>query len=85
MSLILGERTGDFTVESETISSLIFEDILQFIYTGQIIITVNNIEAILLANKIYRIESLEAACEEAITKLLTTRSYKKLRSVASKW
>ena len=85
LSMILGERNRELTVEIETISSLIFEDILQFIYIGRIIITVDNFEEILSANKIYGIKSLQAACEEAITKLLTTKSYKKLRSVASKW
>ena len=84
LSLILGERNSDFIVEIKTISSLIFEDILQFIYTGRIIITIDNMEAILSANKIYGIKSLETACEEAIRKLLTTKSYKKLRCVASK-
>ena len=82
--MILGERNGDFTIEFETISSLIFDDILQFIYIGRIIITVDNIDAILSANKIYCIESLKAACEEAITKLLIIKSYRKLRSVARK-
>ena len=89
LSLILDDSNvaacSEFTIKIKSVSSSIFSKILNFIYTGDIRITVDNIEEILSANQFFKIESLRAACQEAIRKLVSIKSYQKLRAIESKW
>ena len=64
------------------ISRPTFERIYDFLYSGQIEITIDNIKEILKANKDYKIESLEKACEEAILKFLNKHTCLRLNSLA---
>ena len=64
------------------ISRPTFERIYDFLYSGQIEITMDNIEEILRANKDYKIDSLDKACQEAVLKFLNKHTCLRLNSLA---
>ena len=66
----------------QDISRPTFERIYDFMYSGQIEITTDNIEEILKANKDYKIASLEKACQEAMLKFLNKHTCLHLHSLA---
>ena len=66
----------------QTISKKTFEAIYDFMYSGQIEITMQNMEEILRANKDYKIESLEKACQEATLKFINKRNCLQLYSLS---
>ena len=64
------------------ISRPTFEKIYDFLYSGQIEITMDSIEEILRGNKDYKIGSLEKACQEAVLKFLNKHTCLRLNTLA---
>ena len=76
------EECSEIAIQLENNSVQTFEDIFNFIYSGEIALSVDNLEAILDANKTYKIQTLKDACQEAMLNVLSVSTCLKLNSLA---
>lgn len=76
---------GRINLTDSSISPLIFEDILSYMYSGKIKLSSENVEELLFASTFLMMEALNKFCEEFLKEALNINNCLGIREIASKY